>query len=154
MQLQGRKARWQVQKFRDCFRLTSHATTIKHTLILWKCQGEPHLLLCIKLWVTVSSTGEYQNENERRVGLLQKKRGLSIPHPPWWICKIDPWCLTEDKLRHGPLFRYANLWMVVTITWDTMKSISSPLTSKCYWIFKCHNRKIKYNSQNSAHSHK
>lgn len=44
MHLQGRKARWQVQKFRHCFRLTLHATTIRHTLILWRCRGSSSVL--------------------------------------------------------------------------------------------------------------
>lgn len=65
MQLKGRKTRWQVQKFSHCFRLTLHATTIRHTLVLWKCQGEPHLRLYIKLWVAGISTVEYQNGNKR-----------------------------------------------------------------------------------------
>lgn len=71
------------------------------------------------------------------------KRALSPLHPPWWICKTDPWCLIEEKLWHGPLFRCTDLWMPVIITYDTMKSIPSPVTSKCYRIFMCHNRKIK-----------
>ena len=148
MQLQGRKTRWQVQKFSHCFRLTLHATTIRHTLGLWKCQGEPHLRLYIKLWVAGISTVEYQNGNKRIGGCRGgccKREPRPLPHPPWWICTTDPRRLAGDKLWHGPLFRCTNPWMVVIITGDTMKSILWPATCRWDGIFKCHNRKIKSN---------
>lgn len=64
-------------------------------------------------------------------------------HRPGWICKTDPWCLTKDKLWHGLLFRCANLWMAVIVTWNAMKSIPSPVTREFYGIFPCRNRKTQ-----------
>lgn len=129
-------------------------------LYFLKCQEEPHLLFCIKLWVARISTGEYQNGSKRRGKLLQKK-ALFLPHPPWWNCKTDPWCLTEDKLWHGPFsdapisecchhMRYLILLQTVAYWWRHMlkKFISN-------FIWLCMNSRglwktLKMNNKNQG----
>lgn len=89
MHLQWRKTRWQVQKFKHCFILTLHATTIRHTLILFEMSGEPLLLFCIKRWVMRVSTGNTKTGVRGEGGSWEGQ-----PSRPYWDC------LTEDKLWH------------------------------------------------------
>lgn len=145
MHLQGRKARWQVQKFRHCFRLTLHATTIRHTLILWRCRGSSSALssgwqvpplgntklclrgegpcgekdLCIFHVVLEESLKQIYN-------VLQKTSYVMAPFQIWQSLNV--------------------LLFFFTIPWNTMKSVPSSETSKfnqiniknylnCNWIF-------------------
>lgn len=145
MHLQGRKARWQVQKFRHCFRLTLHATTIRHTLILWRCRGSSSALssgwqvpplgntkLCLRgegpcgekdLWIFHVVLEE---SLKQIYNVLLKTSYVMAPFQIWQSLNV--------------------FFFFFTIPWNTMKSVPSSETSKfnqiniknylnCNWIF-------------------
>lgn len=76
------------------------------------------------------------------------RRGCKT-HTPGLFCIfldefVEELSSLSQTLWHGTPFRSTKLSMVVTIPCDSMKSISSPVTSKCYRTFKCDNEKVKW----------
>lgn len=110
---------WQVQKFRYGFRLAPTARTIRHTQILEKRQGQPHLLFCIELW-----RPEFPERNTKTG--TRADSSLDLPRSSWWICRTDPRCLTADRPWHSPHPTPLSDLLIsewfFTITWDTVES--------------------------------
>lgn len=101
------------------------------------------------IYCAVSSSGcQDSPQGNTKMGIREEGGGCEnraglLPRPPLMNLSNRSLMSYWRQAVTQSLFRCANLWIVVTITWDTVKSIPSPMTSECFSVFKCHNRKIK-----------